>query len=77
LEWAEWHHERTEQWLNQTADPVTYALGESWKDINSCLQRGFCGLPGGDSLALLIKSGWGCGRTAGHHGFSGFHGPPA
>jgi hypothetical protein len=32
------------------------APGESWKDINGCLLRGFRGLPAGGSLALLLEN---------------------
>jgi hypothetical protein len=55
LGWADKHHERTGQWPNQYAGPVADAPGEDWRDINGCLQRGFRGLPGRDSLARLLE----------------------
>jgi hypothetical protein len=35
--------------------PLTVAPGETWRDINNCLQRGYRGLPAGNSLARLLK----------------------
>jgi hypothetical protein len=55
LAWADKHFERTGVWPNQKSGPVADAPGERWYDINSCLRRGFRGLPGGDTLARLLE----------------------
>jgi hypothetical protein len=39
----------------QHAGPVADAPGETWKDVNGCLLRGFRGLPGGGSLARALR----------------------
>ncbi len=52
--WAEAHHRRTGQWPTQYSGSVAEAPGEVWCNVNACLQFGFRGLPGGDTLARLL-----------------------
>ena len=55
LEWAEAHYERTGQWPNRDAGRIIEAPGETWNGIRLALLRGSRGLPGGSTLARLIK----------------------
>jgi hypothetical protein len=64
LAWADKHRERTGRWPNRSSGPVADVPGGTWKDINGCLQRGFRGLPGGDTLARLLEEHRGVRRWA-------------
>jgi hypothetical protein len=64
LAWADRHHEWTGRWPNRSSGPVADAPGATWKDINGCLQCGFRGLPGGDTLARLLEEYRGVRRWA-------------
>jgi hypothetical protein len=55
LAWADEHHRRTGGWPSADSGPVAGAPGESWRALNSALRDGFRGLPGGDSLASLLR----------------------
>jgi hypothetical protein len=56
LSWADKHYERTGKWPNARSGPVIDAPGEEWKRIDSALQKGHRGQPGGSSLLrLLVK----------------------
>lgn len=55
LDWADAHHQRTGQWPSTMSGPVHDAPGEKWENINMALTKGLRGLPGGSSLAKLIK----------------------
>ena len=54
LAWAERHYERTGEWPTQYSGAIDQVPGESWPGINSALNRGRRGLPGGSSLAKLL-----------------------
>ncbi len=54
LAWADAHHRRTGRWPRSTSGPVTDAPGETWLAIQTALQKGQRGLPGGSSLARLL-----------------------
>lgn len=54
LAWADDHRRRTGRWPTVDAGPVAAAPGESWANINSALQAGVRGLPGGDTLPRLL-----------------------
>jgi hypothetical protein len=55
LAWADAHQARTGEWPGVLSGPIPEAPGESWKAVNMALYRGFRGLPGGDSLAQLLR----------------------
>jgi hypothetical protein len=54
LRWADLHRERTGRWPGAGSGPVLDAPGETWGGVNLALHRGHRGLPGGNSLALLL-----------------------
>jgi hypothetical protein len=54
LEWADAHRAAMGRWPTARAGPVLGADRESWNSIDSALQRGFRGLPGGTTLKRLL-----------------------
>src|SRR5262249_6167740 len=54
LRWADAHHKRTGRWPNIMSGPVVGVAGERWGAVNNALYYGCRGLPGQDSLALLL-----------------------
>jgi hypothetical protein len=54
LAWADLHHGRTGRWPSALSGPVADAPGENWHPLDTALQRGGRGLPGGTSLARLL-----------------------
>ncbi len=59
LAWAHGHHERTDQWPKVKSGPIQDAPGETWARVDTALKEGLRGLPGGSSLARLLKRGGG------------------
>jgi hypothetical protein len=57
LDWAEAHRTRTGDWPGVLSGPIPEAPGESWRAVNLALYLGYRGLPGGDSLARLLRRG--------------------
>jgi hypothetical protein len=57
--WARHHRELCGSWPTEESGPVQAAAGETWHNVNACLQGGFRGLPGGETLPQLL--GWRCG----------------
>jgi hypothetical protein len=55
LTWAAVFHSRHGKWPTRHSGPVADAPGETWSGIQSALDRGRRGLPGGSSLARLHK----------------------
>jgi hypothetical protein len=55
LRWAEAYHARTGYWPGVLSGAVPGAPGESWRALNLALTLGYRGLPGGDSLARLLR----------------------
>jgi hypothetical protein len=51
--WAEAHHRRTGKWPSADSGPLPEAPTENWRAINTALEEGLRGLPGGDSLRKL------------------------
>jgi hypothetical protein len=54
-EWAQEHRRRTGKWPSASSGPVAAAPDENWNAINLALTQGHRGLPGGSSLAKLLK----------------------
>jgi hypothetical protein len=55
LAWADAHYARTGRWPGVLSGPIPEAPGESWRAVNLALYKGLRGLPGGDSLARLLR----------------------
>jgi pyrroloquinoline quinone (PQQ) biosynthesis protein C len=53
--WAEAHYRRMGQWPKKDSGSIESAPGETWNGVQIALIRGRRGLPGGSSLARLIK----------------------
>jgi hypothetical protein len=55
LLWADAHHRRTGSWPEANSGPVAAAAGETWSAVASALYAGNRGLPGGETLARLLR----------------------
>jgi len=55
LTWADAWQQRTGRWPKWNSGAVADAPGENWRAINLALHKGHRGLPGGDSLARLLR----------------------
>jgi hypothetical protein len=62
VRWARAHHRRTDRWPCYTSGRVVGVPGETWRAIDSALNKGLRGLPGGSSLAKLLAAR-GCKRN--------------
>lgn len=56
LAWADAHHQQTSEWPTQDSGTVRGGRGETWKGVQTCLQKGGRGLPGGSSLAKILAA---------------------
>jgi hypothetical protein len=54
LSWSDAEYERTGQWPHAKSGPIAEAPHETWSAVNTALDRGQRGLPGGMSLAKLL-----------------------
>ena len=55
LAWVDAHKADTGDWPNRESGQVT-GTNDTWASVNSALQQGFRGLPGGSSLAKLLAT---------------------
>ena len=56
LKWADDHYQRTGRWPISRDGPVFAADdGTTWEGVNTAMVKGNRGLPGGDSLARLLR----------------------
>jgi hypothetical protein len=55
LTWADAHHAATGRWPGRGSGKVLDDPGESWSAICACVRHGGRGLPGGSTLAQLLK----------------------
>lgn len=55
LAWAGTYRRRTGRWPSADSGAVPDAPGENWRAVNTALQEGLRGLPGGDSLSKLRR----------------------
>src|SRR5262249_45819503 len=53
--WAAAHRRRSGRWPSAGSGPVAGAAGETWKGLDLALRAGYRGLPGGTSLAGLLR----------------------
>jgi len=54
LAWADAFHERNGRWPTQRSGPLPEAPRENWRSLDSALELGRRGLPGGSSLARML-----------------------
>jgi hypothetical protein len=54
LEWAKAHHKLTGGWPACKSGPIVQSPGDTWQRVNTALDEGQRGLPGGSSLAQLL-----------------------
>ena len=54
LAWADAFHASMGRWPTQNDGRIAGSKGEKWKNVNSALEHGARGLPGGSSLARLL-----------------------
>jgi hypothetical protein len=54
-QWADAYHDRHGTWPKGRSGRIPEAPGETWQRVNSALNKGLRGLPGGSSLARLLK----------------------
>ena len=62
LAWADAHYARTGQWPSATSDRIR-GTSENWAAINIALNNGRRGLPGGVTLARLLRARRGASRV--------------
>lgn len=55
LQWADAHRQKTGKWPTRGSGAVLCAPGEKWVNLNTALYLGQRGLPGGSSLAKLLR----------------------
>jgi hypothetical protein len=55
LEWADAYFAQHGEWPQVRSGPIDGAPGETWRAVNSALQHGHRGLPGGSSLRRLLQ----------------------
>jgi hypothetical protein len=65
LRWADAHKQHTGSWPTKASGPVWGAPGVTWQAVQSALRRGCRGLPGGDTLAGLLRRARGVGERRG------------
>jgi hypothetical protein len=56
LAWADRHKGETGEWPGVASGPVIGQPDETWNAVNAALDRGARGLPGGDSLAMVLHA---------------------
>jgi hypothetical protein len=59
LRWIKAHHRATGRWPTVNAGPVAGQPGETWSAVQSALWIGARGLPGGSSLAKVLRKHFG------------------
>jgi hypothetical protein len=55
LRWARAHRRRNGAWPTGRSGPVLDAPGETWANVTQALYKGLRGLPGGSSVAQLLR----------------------
>jgi hypothetical protein len=56
LAWADAHHTRTGGWPTRDSGVIAELPAETWSAVETALERGTRGLPGGDSLPQLLEA---------------------
>lgn len=57
LKWACAYRQRTGRWPTRRSGPIADAPGETWTAVDTALQKGQRGLPGGSSLRQVRREG--------------------
>jgi DNA-binding CsgD family transcriptional regulator len=65
LAWADAHKARTGAWPMSTSGPVAGVPAQTWLGVDEALRCGGRGLPGGDTLARLLRRRRGVGDRRG------------
>jgi len=65
LAWADVHFAHTGRWPTRASGRISSARTEKWSSVQYALNRGLHGLPGGDSLACLLRRMRGTGERRG------------
>ena len=52
---ADAYHERHGEWPERSSGPIPEDPGKTWEHVNEALRRGRFGLPGGTTLARLLR----------------------
>ena len=55
LRWADYHHIRFGEWPISRSGKILDQPDRTWESVQTALSKGTCGLPGGDSLARLLR----------------------
>ena len=55
LAWADRQHRSTGEWPKATSGKIIGVPWDSWLAVDAALRHGFRGLPGGDSLARVLR----------------------
>src|SRR4051794_26596073 len=55
MRWCEIYFQATGEWPTRQSGPVLCAPFETWQAVDSALYEGTRGLPGGQTLALLLQ----------------------
>jgi hypothetical protein len=55
LDWADEFYQRTGSWPTAASGTIANSGGETWNRVDQALRKGVRGLPGGSSLARLLK----------------------
>lgn len=63
LRWADAHFARTGEWPHIKSGSIADSPGETWNAVHAALSHGGRGLPGGSSLARLLRQRRGVGRV--------------
>jgi hypothetical protein len=69
--WAEAHRRRNGRWPSSGSGTVAGAAGETWRGLDQALRAGYRGLPGGSSLAGLLRRHAGGAAPPGQGGAAG------
>ena len=56
LHWSDRHFQRTASWPKYDSGPIAEAPGETWIAVDNALRHGKRGMPGGSSLAKLLRA---------------------
>lgn len=65
LAWADAHCRRMSRWPTRQSGPILDTPTETWCAVNAALRDGLRGLPGGSSLACLLKEHRRCAARRG------------
>ncbi len=55
MEWAKAHYASTGRWPSTQDGTVSQSPEETWSAIAQAIRHGYRGLPGGSSLAKLLR----------------------